>query len=101
MGRHSADDGAAVDPVVADALARRSAVASTPAPDDTAPIGWPGPADPGDGDLGWPGDLPDGGVARPQPAPAAEPAGQAPEQQPGHPEGRRGWRRLLGGRRAA
>ena len=86
MGRHSALEGAAVDPVVAAALARRPADAPAGrhghlhAEGTESGLGWPGTSTTHEG-LGWPGGISD--RAR-QAAPDAE------EQ-----EKRRGWRRLF------
>ena len=92
MGRHSADDGAGVDPVVAAALAQRPSPAAPAEPrhatglvpvgaDGTGGLGWPG--DPADGNgLGWP--ARDGDAA----------ADAVPVDRPAR---RRGWRRLFGG----
>ena len=87
MGKHAAPEGAAADPIVADALARRS----SPAVHRTAtegPVGWPGIPAPEGGGLGWPADAggSDGDGAPAEPAP---------------PVTRRSWRRLLGLSRAA
>ena len=91
MGKHSADDGTGVDPIVAAALAQRPALQEPAAPrhapglvpvnaDDAGGLGWPG--DPADGTgLGWP---------------ARETGGAAAEAD--RPARRRGgWRRLFGG----
>ena len=57
MGRHRAADGAAVHPLVADALARRAARALDPEQEPgEGGLGWPAPPKRGGG-LGWPGDL--------------------------------------------
>ena len=97
MGRHTADDGAAVDPIVAAALSRRPTPTEpgTPRHDPESRqrlltgavgdggLGWPG--EPGDGTgLGWPVDDNDQRES-------ATPASLAPE-----PARRRGWRRLFG-----
>ncbi len=86
MGRHSALEGAAVDPVVAAALAQRSA--DVPAGRHGVPraeatesgLGWPGDPTTHEG-LGWPGGISD----------------QAPQaaSDDGQPQRRRGWRRLF------
>ena len=86
MGRHSAVEGAAVDPVVAAALAQRPA--DTPArrhgharaEGTQSGLGWPGTSTTHEG-LGWPGGMSD---QAPQAVPDAE-----------QPEKRRGWRRLF------
>ena len=97
MGRHSADDGASVHPLVAAALEQRPTTVEpgrprhghgTQAAQGTAGgLGWPG--DPADGTgLGWPADD------------AADTAAGGRAQQPTEerPARRRlGWRRLFGG----
>ncbi|NEK93247.1 hypothetical protein GCU67_03505 [Modestobacter muralis] len=93
MGKHSADDGAGVDPFVAAALAQRPAPAEPVAPRHApglVPVG----AD-GTGGLGWPGDPADGSGLG-WPAGDADSAGAA-EQRPARSRG--GWRRLFGGAR--
>ena len=86
MGRHSALEGAAVDPVVAAALAQRPADAPAGrhgharAEGTESGLGWPGTSTTHEG-LGWPGGMSDQAA---QVAPDAE--------QPGK---RRGWRRLF------
>ena len=103
MGRHAADDGAGVDPIVASALQQRG-TSTAPGSARHAPrlaradagtgpgeggLGWPG--EPGDGTgLGWPGDRVTGRAA----------AGEQPAAtllDDGRPARRRGWRRLFGG----
>ncbi len=85
MGRHSALEGAAVDPVVAAALAQRPADAPAGrhgharAEGTESGLGWPGTSTTHEG-LGWPGGISD--RAR-RAAPDAE------------QEKRRGWRRLF------
>ena len=84
MGRHSALEGAAVDPVVAAALAQRPANAPAGrhgharAEGTESGLGWPGTATTHE-DLGWPGGM---SHQAPQVAPGADQAEQ-----------RRGWRR--------
>jgi hypothetical protein len=86
VGRHSALEGASVDPVVAAALARRPADAPAGRHGDLraegteSGLGWPGTSTTREG-LGWPGGISD--EARP-----AAPATEAPQR-------RRGWRRLF------
>ena len=86
MGRHSASEGAAVDPVVAAALAQRPADAPAGrhgharAEGTESGLGWPGTSTTHEG-LGWPGGISD---QAPEAAPDAE-----------QPEKRRGWRRLF------
>ena len=86
MGRHSALEGAAVDPVVAAALAQRPADAPAGrhgharAEGTESGLGWPGTSTTHEG-LGWPGGMSD---QAPQAVPDAE-----------QPEKRRGWRRLF------
>ena len=86
MGRHSASEGAAVHPVVAAALAQRTAEVPAGRHGDLhaegteSGLGWPGDPTTHEG-LGWPGGMSDEVAAT---APAAEP-----------PRRRRGWRRLF------
>ena len=86
MGRHSAPEGAAVDPVVAAALAQRPVDAPAGRHGDLraegtrSGLGWPGTSTTHEG-LGWPGGMTD---EAPQAVPAAEP-----------PRRRRDWRRLF------
>ena len=86
MGRHSALEGAAVDPVVAAALARRSADAPAGrhgelhAEGTESGLGWPGTSTTHEG-LGWPGGT-------------SNQVDQAPADT-GRPQRRRGWRRLF------
>ena len=96
MGRHSADDGAGVDPFVAAALAQRPAAAE-PAEPRHAPGSTPAAADGSPGGLGWPGDPADGsGLGWPsRDAEAAVEADAA--DRPARRRG--GWRRLFGGAR--
>jgi hypothetical protein len=103
VGRHTAGDGAGVDPIVAAALRRRPTSVELGAPrhgpesrrhltgvDGEGGLGWPGEPHTGTG-LGWPVDL------VPAAAPAvAEPAAtlvtdEAPVRR------RLGWRRIFGG----
>lgn len=99
MGRHEAVDGAATHPLVAQALHRRlgagQEVRGEPAlPGREGPIGWPGPdPDPGGEPVGWPGGPrePDAEEGNAGPTEASAPP----------PEGRSGWRRLLGRPHAA
>jgi hypothetical protein len=86
VGRHSAREGAAVNPVVAAALAQRPAGVAAAwhgdlrAEGTESGLGWPGTSTTHEG-LGWPGDISD---EVPRAAPAAEPSRR-----------RRGWRRLF------
>ena len=86
MGRHSALQGAAVDPVVAAALAQRPADAPAGrhgharAEGTESGLGWPGTSTTHEG-LGWPGGMTQQTVVD---APPAE-----------EPQRRRGWRRLF------
>lgn len=86
MGRHSASEGAAVDPVVAAALAQRSADAPAGRHGDLraegggSGLGWPGDPTTHEG-LGWPGGMTQETVVA---APPTE-----------EPQRRRGWRRLF------
>lgn len=90
MGRHAADDGAGVHPLVAAALEgrqppetgthRSAGAASGPTSSDgEGEPGWPGSPRDGEGGLGWPGEA----DARAVPAPK-----------------RSGWRRLFRSERA-
>ena len=85
MGRHSALEGAAVHPVVAAALAQRTAEVPAGRHGDLhaegteSGLGWPGDPTTHEG-LGWPG-----GTTQ-QAAVAAPPV---------EPQRRRGWRRLF------
>jgi hypothetical protein len=87
VGKHSAGDGAGVDPIVAVALAQRP-IAAEPAEPRHAPGLAPVAADGTDGGLGWPGDPADNtGLGWP-----ARDTGTTAE-----PVRRRGgWRRLFG-----
>ena len=98
MGRHSADDGAGVDPLVAAALEQRHTPAGAGEPRhgreargaDGTPggLGWPG--EPADGTgLGWPADDTAAGTDTSEPAP--RPAEEPPARR------KLGWRRLFGG----
>jgi hypothetical protein len=102
VGRHAADDGAAVDPIVAAALQWHTPEAvgvARHAPDgpgsasatagNEGDLGWPGPPADGTG-LGWPADAVDSAAAADEPArPATVPAPRARR--------RPGWRRFFGG----
>jgi hypothetical protein len=89
VGRHSAVDGSAVDPVVADALARRSEGAAPGRHGDLradttqSDLGWPGTSTTHEG-LGWPGGM-------------SAPGSQAdvPPGVPQTPARPRGWRRFF------
>ncbi|MCZ2811490.1 hypothetical protein O2W15_08575 [Modestobacter sp. VKM Ac-2979] len=112
MGRHSAGNGARVDPIVADALRQRT-TSVEPGPPRHAPglpdrqqvdsqsdggLGWPG--EPGEGSgLGWPdrddATHPAADTTESATTEAATPV--APAAGDGRPAGRRfGWRRWLG-----
>ena len=96
MGKHSADDGAGVDPFVAAALAQRPA-SPEPAEGRHAPGLVPVEADGTSGGLGWPGDPADGSGLG-WPSRDAEAAVEADDDE-GRPARRRGgWRRLFGAR---
>jgi hypothetical protein len=89
VGRHSAVDGSAVDPVVADALARRP-VGAPPGrhgdlrADTTASdLGWPGTSTTHEG-LGWPGSMS-----------APDTSAAVPEESSAEPARPRGWRRFF------
>jgi hypothetical protein len=91
VGKHSADDGAGVDPFVAAALAQRPAPVEPAAPRHApglVPVG----ADGTGGGLGWPGDPADG-TGLGWPARDSDEAEQRPARRRG------GWRRLFGGAR--
>ncbi|SDC12655.1 hypothetical protein SAMN05660690_0623 [Geodermatophilus telluris] len=99
MARHAAADDAGTDPIVAAALARRQASASTEGAGSTqgteGGLGWPGDTTTGGG-LGWPGST---DAAAETARIDAVPPVPVPADDPG-PPGRRGWRRLFGGRAA-
>jgi len=98
VGRHAADDGAAVDPIIEAALRHRSAAGtadprhasrSAATSDDEGGLGWPG--EPGDGTgLGWP----TGSAVHTGTPTAHAPSAPVPEEPAVR---RRGWRRLFGG----
>ncbi|TYP89639.1 hypothetical protein [Blastococcus xanthinilyticus] len=96
MGRHTAVDGAASHPLVAEALAARTAEAagthreSPRAAGEKGDLGWPGEPDREGGGLGWPGGEQD-----------RRPGGEqdTADDEPAQP--RRGWRRLFGSAPAA
>jgi hypothetical protein len=92
VGKHAAPDGASADPIVVEALAHRPSPAVHHAAVE-GPVGWPGTPAPEGGGLGWPGDLDS----------ATEGSGEADgaHDEPAPPVSRRGWRGLLGLRRAA
>ena len=101
VGRHTAGDGAGVDPIVAAALGRRPASTEPrhgqgsrrlTAADSEGGLGWPG--DPADGTgLGWPGDLRTAmdAVSTADQGAVALVTEDAPARRRG------GWRRLFGG----
>jgi len=109
VGRHTAPDGDAVHPVVAEALARRP-TAGEGSHRTEGPLGWPGePPAQGSGGLGWPGDLAPTAPVAPvrdlveDTIKADTIKDDAPDDdEPGEPEPpldggrRRGWRRLFG-----
>jgi len=86
VGRHSASEGAAPHPVVAAALAQRSADVPAGRHGDLraegteSGLGWPGDPTTHEG-LGWPGGMTQQAAVA---APAVEP-----------PQRRRGWRRFF------
>jgi hypothetical protein len=102
VGKHEADDGSSVHPLIADALTHRPADAGgahrdgAQRPGGEGEVGWPGegPAE-GDG-LGWPVPVrggpggQDGGAQDSSTEGVAVPAGK-----PASTSSRRGWRRLL------
>ena len=96
VGRHAADDGAGVHPLVAAALEQQPAPAEPRQPRHLH--GAPQASDEHQGGLGWPGEPGDGtGLGWPaagQATAAAAPAEPSTEQAPAR---RRGWRRLFGG----
>jgi hypothetical protein len=62
VGKHTAADGDAAHPIVAEALASRpggSSHAGGARADTESGPGWPAPPAPGGSGLGWPGDLTD------------------------------------------
>ena len=89
MGRHSALEGASVDPVVAAALARRPADAPAGRHGDLraegteSGLGWPGTSTTHEG-LGWPGGMS---------APGSR--ADVPAESPQTPARPRGWRRFF------
>jgi hypothetical protein len=102
VGRHAADDGADVDPIVAAALRRRTAP-DAPGPARHAPQAAraDGDAGPGEGGLGWPGEPGDGtGLGWPADPLSGGPAEGDASAVTGHevarPARRRGWRRFFG-----
>ena len=110
MGRHTALDGDAVHPVIAEALSRRAA-SGEGSHRDEGPLGWPGePPARGSGGVGWPGDLAPTAPVAPvrdiveDDPPDDELPGDEQLEEPAPPlDGarRRGWRRLFGLDRAA
>jgi hypothetical protein len=108
VGRHTAPDGGAVHPVVAEALARRPVDAVGAHRGESTQrigtsVGWPGrPPEPGTGGLGWPGDLapsaPVGVTTDGDGAAENEAEDPAPAMEDRR---RRGWRRIFGLDRAA
>jgi hypothetical protein len=101
VGRHAADTGAGVHPIVAAALQRRAA--ESPGTLQHARSRRPAAADGGGGGLGWPVPPPDGtGLGWPSDAQTdstlAEPGAGALTVVAESPAPRRaGWRRLFGG----
>jgi len=99
VGRHAADDGAGVHPLVAAALQQRLTPGEPGQPRHLH--GAPRAADERQGGLGWPGE-PGGGTGLGWPA---ENTVSATDTEPGtrseRPARRRGWRRLFGGSPAA
>jgi hypothetical protein len=107
VGKHSGADDSTVDPLVADALARRSGRSGAGQHE--------GPDRPGrEGDVGWPGDPDREGEGLGWPAGSGQPRNTAVEvgTPGGEPTGgadeglaltgpRRGWRRLFGASPAA
>jgi hypothetical protein len=97
VGRHLADDGVAVDPIVEAALSRRRALTAEP----VGPRHGAAYVSSGDGGLGWPGEPRDGsGLGWPVDLlPDAAHSGQAPTATPAaevSPVRRRtGWRRIF------
>lgn len=107
MGRHSAAEDASVDPVVAAALARRTAASPAglrahggreqPVEDPhRGEVGWPAPSRRGDGGggIGWPGE-PSPEEARPEVRPDPADGDGTPGATADAPR-RRGLRRLFG-----
>jgi hypothetical protein len=108
MGRHAADDEAAVHPIVAAALERRAAGSRADEPVQGG-LGWPGDPTEGTG-LGWPAGTDsrdravEPAVSAPadlpvtEPSPVGPPAVEAPPVALSVPAPRRSvWRRIFGG----
>jgi hypothetical protein len=98
VGKHAAPEGASADPIVAEALAHRSAPPVHHAAAES-PVGWPDPPAPEGGGLGWPADA-DSAKAGQNGAVDGGAVDRTPEQ-PAPPVARRSWRRLLGVSRVA
>jgi hypothetical protein len=97
VGKHAAADGASAHPLVAAALAQRSADSTgahrkgdLPAASTGSGLGWPDPPAPDGGGLGWPGSIStDAASAEPEAAPAPSGPASAPATARG------GWRRFF------
>jgi hypothetical protein len=75
VGKHTAPSGSTAHPLVAEALARRTADAprQEAAPGREGAVGWPGPP-PGDSRVGWPAkDSAEAGTAEAGTAESADP----------------------------
>ena len=107
MGKHTADDDSTVDPLVADALARRGDAAPAAHGEHSGgSTGWPGPAPGGGAPVGWPGGTgPAPDDAPQEPAEADAERAMTPVVRPASAPApvavRRGWRRLFGASPAA
>ncbi|WP_222194353.1 hypothetical protein [Modestobacter italicus] len=98
MGRHAADDGAGVHPLVAAALQQRPTADTPEEPRHLA--GAPRAADGQQGGLGWPGEPGDGtGLGWPAGTEGAtdSAADQPADSEPRPARRKLGWRRLFGG----
>jgi hypothetical protein len=97
VGKHAAADGAPAHPLVAAALARRSAESAgahgtgdRPGAGTGSGLGWPDPPAPDGGGLGWPGSTStDAASTEPDAAPAPSGPASAPVTARG------GWRRFF------
>jgi len=108
VGKHTAADDSTVDPLVADALARRGDAPPAAAHGEHSggSTGWPEPAPGGGGEVGWPGETGPAPDDAPADAPQESAAGEAdrdvaPLARPVPMTARRGWRRLFGASPAA
>ena len=101
MGKHTAANGSTVDPLVADALARRSGPPAAAHRGEGGSTGWPEPAPGGGGGLGWP-EEPRPEQAEPRDGGSREADAPADREEHTTAAGpRRGWRRLFSSSPAA